>query len=420
MAENMRIFTEKIWIPSESPFRFAEAINPQTGSKKFIMEGLLLPFGKISRNNVLYNVESIREKHKQLIGRPVMYNHKVDTDMMPKGHFIESWLEDDGWHYKADIDPREEELIGKLKREDLRHVSIQLLGGKVIERLEESTGRTFTEAWVSDIIEGSIVPAPGFLDTTAKFAEALGSPPGTNINLEQMDVPFKIGDKIIDAQGRRGDVTGFSANAAKVKWEDGSESEAPYGELRPVAAVAECKEDVTTTTGGGAMAPTKIVGKKDTESFKEALSTLKHGDDPDDKFDPSQLAAGAEVETEHTDDKDLAKQIAKAHLAEFPDYYTHLAKMEDELKASKITSEIPPAEALAEMMRFREQKTVKKAETKLGVLSIEEYEGFGYIVKLGSAFWTFAYPTATDAETVYSKILEDAKRGTVRSPFSYH
>ena len=56
---------------------------------------------------------------------------------------------------------------------------------------------------------------------------------------------------------------------------------------------------------------------------------LKHGDVPDEKFDAEQLAMGVKVEMEeHTDDPELAKQIAKAHLVEIKDYYTRLAKME--------------------------------------------------------------------------------------------
>jgi hypothetical protein len=37
---------------------------------------------------------------------------------------------------------------------------------------------------------------------------------------------------------------------------------------------------------------------------------------------------GTEVETEHTSNKQMAKEIAKDHLFEDPKYYTKLAKME--------------------------------------------------------------------------------------------
>jgi len=49
---------------------------------------------------------------------------------------------------------------------------------------------------------------------------------------------------------------------------------------------------------------------------------------PDSDFDPEQLAAGIKVEMEHTDDPDIAKEIAKDHLTEDPDYYRKLRKME--------------------------------------------------------------------------------------------
>jgi hypothetical protein len=59
---------------------------------------------------------------------------------------------------------------------------------------------------------------------------------------------------------------------------------------------------------------------------------LKKSDAPDDQFDAEQLAMGIEVEKEHTDDPEIAKAIAKAHLSEIKDYYTRLAKMESEAK----------------------------------------------------------------------------------------
>lgn len=42
-----------------------------------------------------------------------------------------------------------------------------------------------------------------------------------------------------------------------------------------------------------------------------------------------ELKMGVEVELEHTKDKAVAKDIAMDHLAEMPDYYTRLNKLED-------------------------------------------------------------------------------------------
>jgi hypothetical protein len=52
----------------------------------------------------------------------------------------------------------------------------------------------------------------------------------------------------------------------------------------------------------------------------------------DDKFNAVQLAKGIKVEMEHTNLKWVAKTIAKAHLAEFKDYYIALDKMEQQLR----------------------------------------------------------------------------------------
>lgn len=54
----------------------------------------------------------------------------------------------------------------------------------------------------------------------------------------------------------------------------------------------------------------------------------KHNDVPDEKFDEKELQMGIGVEQEHTNDKNVAKMIAKDHLMEIPDYYSRLKKME--------------------------------------------------------------------------------------------
>lgn len=44
-----------------------------------------------------------------------------------------------------------------------------------------------------------------------------------------------------------------------------------------------------------------------------------------------QMKMGVKVEMEHTNKPSIAKEIAKDHLTEFPDYYTHLNKMEKKM-----------------------------------------------------------------------------------------
>lgn len=71
----------------------------------------------------------------------------------------------------------------------------------------------------------------------------------------------------------------------------------------------------------------KAVGMKDAD-----LSVGKHNDVLDDQFDANELKMGIKIESEHTDDPDIAKSIAKDHLMEIPDYYTRLKAMEARAK----------------------------------------------------------------------------------------
>ncbi len=53
----------------------------------------------------------------------------------------------------------------------------------------------------------------------------------------------------------------------------------------------------------------------------------KHDDVSDSRFDPDELSMGIEDELQHTnDDKRVAKNIAKDHLTQIPDYYSKQIK----------------------------------------------------------------------------------------------
>lgn len=49
---------------------------------------------------------------------------------------------------------------------------------------------------------------------------------------------------------------------------------------------------------------------------------------PDSDFDEKALQKGIKHELEHTDDESVAKEIAKDHLTEDPNYYDKLDKIE--------------------------------------------------------------------------------------------
>lgn len=77
--------------------------------------------------------------------------------------------------------------------------------------------------------------------------------------------------------------------------------------------------------------------EEDEDEEAGGKTAKKKGVDEDD-VDPDQLKKGIETEKEHTDDEEEAKRIALDHLAEDPEYYTKLAKMEK--GAKKESSEI--------------------------------------------------------------------------------
>jgi len=64
------------------------------------------------------------------------------------------------------------------------------------------------------------------------------------------------------------------------------------------------------------------------EDHKDILSGGLADNRAEDEFDPEQLQMGIKVELEHTNTPELAKEIAMDHLAEDPQYYTHLDRME--------------------------------------------------------------------------------------------
>jgi hypothetical protein len=63
---------------------------------------------------------------------------------------------------------------------------------------------------------------------------------------------------------------------------------------------------------------------KEAEKMKGGLGDKR----PDSDFDPEKLKQGIKVEMEHTNDREVAKEIAKDHLTEDPNYYEKLKKIE--------------------------------------------------------------------------------------------
>ena len=80
-------------------------------------------------------------------------------------------------------------------------------------------------------------------------------------------------------------------------------------------------------------------------------------------LDPKQLEMGQKVEMEHTDNPEIAKKIARDHVAEFGNYYTELKKAEDKMKKEAMVEEA----FLDELSKIAKLIDVDKVEDTLGV-----------------------------------------------------
>lgn len=66
--------------------------------------------------------------------------------------------------------------------------------------------------------------------------------------------------------------------------------------------------------------------------FEKELMEAGESKGEKDKVNKEQLEMGKKVEKEHTTNPEIAEKITRDHLAEIPDYYTHLKEMEDNAK----------------------------------------------------------------------------------------
>jgi 8-oxo-dGTP pyrophosphatase MutT (NUDIX family) len=82
--------------------------------------------------------------------------------------------------------------------------------------------------------------------------------------------------------------------------------------------------------------PQQYLQRKEREKkAAEVVSGGKADGMSDDRFSDKQLRMGVTIEKEHTTNPRLAKEIAKDHLTEDKNYYTHLKEMEDKYVEKK-------------------------------------------------------------------------------------
>ena len=129
-----------------------------------------------------------------------------------------------------------------------------------------------------------------------------------------------------------------------------------------------------------AICETSVGKKKNPKKFEDCVMSVKKKQASKDKvpggladkkkpsdFDSDALEKGIEVELEHTDDKDLAKEITMDHLKEHPKYYDALPKMEKELEKEE--------EKNSQITRFDLMKTAKEDQEWIQDAVPKSHEG---------------------------------------------
>ncbi|MFA5154131.1 MAG: DUF5661 family protein, partial [Clostridia bacterium] len=101
----------------------------------------------------------------------------------------------------------------------------------------------------------------------------------------------------------------------------------------------------------------------------------------------AQLKKGVSVEMEHTNNKDIAKEIALDHLSESMDYYNELEKMEEKLKEESFTEAVIVNKGWREIKAKLGERKARKYFEQVDILfnpnkvNIVEYRVSGVITK---------------------------------------
>jgi len=147
------------WIYSE-----ALSLNKNSDDKgNYELKTMIVPFGKISRNGVMYDRESIEKTASQIVGKHLMYNHLVEGEVYPRGEWTDYEIREDGlWGtatvYNTDYN---KSLIEYLSVAKNAHVSLQVIGDAE-QKKEAITGQNYSLAKINNWLEISIVPVEGF------------------------------------------------------------------------------------------------------------------------------------------------------------------------------------------------------------------------------------------------------------------
>jgi hypothetical protein len=156
---------------------------------------------------------------------------------------------------------------------------------------------------------------------------------------------------------------------------------------------------------------------------EDALSGGMADNQLDEKYDKEQLEKGIKIEMEHTNNKDVAKEIAKDHLEETKDfkdgngekYYDNLEKLENKMKeqhtAEVILNLIKFANELEKNGLLEQSKLIdlkiKKISEELEIVSLpSEYKNIPNLEKMIGDIASF-YKGETSVQSIIDKLRKE-------------
>lgn len=330
----------KGWYISNNTFSIIESASDKT--KDVYAQGLLLPKDQISRNGVLYDWNSIVNHHKELVGLPMMYNHELNGTPRPVGTFTDSWLKefDDnegiaGWYYKSKLNPRSE-FFDDILEGFVNKVSIQVNANEVVS--EYKNGKEYERAFIDEVIEGSAVPCPGFMQTSIEtlIAEGMKKVKTEEYFRENTDFPYDIFKNGLEQElGEHPKVS--TLDAAQLVLDHLKEDINYYSDNSDKETK---KEEITTATASGAMAPTTLGSNDNKEDDKMSKEDIikKESETPEDKKDEDKKDEETDKKLEESVDEDKKDDVDEDKKDDEKKLSESIKKEEYEVDMSNITS----------------------------------------------------------------------------------
>jgi len=144
------------------------------------IKGKLITCGVPTRNGISYTRESMQKFvntfNQAGATMPFLDSHDDSSIRKnpPFGHITKLSMSGNDVGYEADIDPEEKPFLRKLKRGDIREVSLQAIVDSVGEQEALDGGQKSVMADVRELLEVSSVLIPGARGTSMEMEESFG------------------------------------------------------------------------------------------------------------------------------------------------------------------------------------------------------------------------------------------------------